>query len=92
MKSPSLRLFKQENHALAAPWHLDVGGGMRRYRLAFLQELQLLPQSEQERLWQVVHKAMVTTERGIDPLPQAITRQFPSTATEAYRYYGVDRA
>lgn len=79
-----------DHFVVAAPWHLDVGGGMRRYRRAFLEDL-LTNESpaEREKLWEEVYHCIVNVER-LDNIPTDLKKQFPRTFREACHYYGVN--
>ncbi len=78
-----------DGYTIASYWHLDVGGGMRPYRKAFLEELKRheTPE-EQERIWSTIHDAIISVERAAN-IPEQIAKQFPATFADACQYYGV---
>ena len=67
---------------------LDIGGGMKPYRQAFVRERLLLPQEEGEKLWGIVNDSVRIRER-TNTIPEHMEKQFPKTLQEAARYYGV---
>lgn len=78
----------QGRYEVARIFGLDVGGGMKLYRQAFVQELLLLPQEEGEALWRTVNDSVRIRERN-NVVPEHMEKQFPKTLQEAARYYGV---
>ncbi len=72
--------------AYAEPFFLDVGGGLKPYRQAFIKRLQQEPPERAEYLWGLVHKAMTWWERQ-DAIPPNIAHSFPATFKAAQAYY-----
>lgn len=72
--------------AYASPFFLDVGGGLKKYRRAFIEQLMNEPPERAEYLWGIVVNAMRHWERK-DVIPDRIKRSFPATFEEAKRYY-----
>lgn len=67
---------------------LDVGGGIKPYRQAFIKELLSMNGNAGEELWRIVDDSVRYCERnGI--IPEGIEKQFPDTLQKAARYYGV---
>ncbi len=87
--SREMRAF--QNH-IARFFHLEVGGGLKKYRQAFLRELALADPAHAEQQWQIVRKAMEETERPKTQLGDALQTQYPETLHDALAYYGVDLA
>lgn len=67
---------------------LDVGGGMKKYRHAFLMQLGELGQEDAQKKWQAVNFAIEKYERRA-VIPPGIQNQFPKTYQEACHYYGL---
>ncbi|MCW1930645.1 MAG: nucleotidyltransferase domain-containing protein [Candidatus Kerfeldbacteria bacterium] len=67
---------------IAAPWFLDIGGGMREYRQEFLRQIQGYPQ-----YWEPIVAAMDAVERESNQLVSPTGRPFPRTYAEAVKYY-----
>lgn len=72
--------------AYATPFFLDVGGGLKKYRQAFIRRLQQEPPERAEYLWSIVLKAMKYWERN-NVIPDRLTHSFPATFEEARKYY-----
>lgn len=70
-------------------FHLDVGGGLAKFRKALLHEMRTLPQEEREKIWKEIANALIITERNKTEVPTELTRQYPATYEEALRYYQV---
>lgn len=81
-------VLDQERYGIARIFGLDIGGGMKPYRQAFVRELLLLPQEEGEKLWGIVNDSVRIRERA-NTIPEHMEKQFPKTLQEAARYYGV---
>jgi len=73
---------------IAALWRLDVGGGMKRYRIAFFEQLQKLEREIAEKHWGIVAEAVNLNERKKN-IPETMKGKFPQTLDEAFRYFGV---
>ena len=74
--------------SIALPWCLDIGGGLRKYRRAYLERLRKLPKEERDLRWRVTVGMVKFYERkGI--IPEGIREQYPATFDEALKYYGV---
>jgi hypothetical protein len=75
--------------AMYALFHLDVGGGLKKYRRAFLNGLAKLSEGARQRLWGEVYDEVLFRERLMtgDAVPAELAKQFPKTYEEAYRYY-----
>lgn len=71
---------------IARYFHLDVGGGMRKYREAFIQQLLTMEPGEGERYWSIVNRCARYIERG-GKISEVAERQFPKTLAEAEEYY-----
>lgn len=86
---------KQHLSRVAAPWVLDVGGGLKPYRQRFLEELAQRDIQEAERMWQYVRGISIKWERNDweknVPVPQEIRAQYPTAFREALRYYSPHR-
>ncbi|MCA9364631.1 MAG: hypothetical protein KC736_01935 [Candidatus Moranbacteria bacterium] len=78
----------QERYGIARIFWLDIGGGMKLYRQAFIRELLLLPSEEGEKLWNVVNESVRIRERD-NAIPEHMEKQFPKTLQEAARYYSI---
>lgn len=74
--------------ALSRYFHLNVGGGLRKYRQAFLQELSQMDPEKAEGMWRCVREAVETVERR-GSISENLYAQFPQTFFEARRYYGL---
>jgi hypothetical protein len=74
-------------------FHLDVGGGLKRYRQEFLRELSELPVEEAEKYWGTVDRCVRQTERSFSggAVPEEAERQFPATFKDALTYYGLPK-
>lgn len=72
----------------AAPFFLDVGGGLKKYRRAFIKRLSEEPTDRAEYLWSIVVKAMKYWERK-EEVPEEISRSYPTTFEDAKKYYGL---
>lgn len=81
-------ILNQERCGVARMFGLDIGGGMKRYRQAFIHELFLLPQEERTKLWDIVNDSVRIWERG-NAIPGGMEKQFPKTPDEAALYFGV---
>ena len=64
-------------------FHLDVGGGIRKYRKAFIDELAKLG-PEGERLWE---ETIRSTEMMENNLSLDESRHYPRTLSEAVEVY-----
>lgn len=77
---------------LAAPFGLDIGGGLREYRRAFIRKLQELSSQEAAAWWGSFREAMMNWERNYPfdsfPGPDKLTSQYPMGVPNAARYYG----
>ena len=71
----------------AAPFFLDVGGGLRKYRKSFIKKLEQQPLDKAEHLWDIVHKSMIYWERK-NEIPEKIVKSYPKTFIDAKKYYG----
>lgn len=74
--------------AVATPWLLDIGGGLSKYRKAYLHQLQSLDKDERDLRWQATIAAVRFYERK-SVIPENIQKQYPTTYKEAIKYYGV---
>ncbi len=77
---------------LAAPWHLDVGGGLKPYRQAFLRELSSdrFTPNKRDKYWLTIAQAVAEVERyGQANIPETIRKHYPRTFDEAVQYYGL---
>lgn len=81
-------MLEQEKIGIARIFGLDVGGGMKSYRQAFIRDLLALSNKDGEALWSIVNDAVRSCERN-NNIPQGMERQFPKNLQEAVRYYGV---
>lgn len=81
-------LLDQEQIGVARIFSLDVGGGMKLYRQAFIRDLLVLNDNDGEALWNIVNNSIRLCERNND-IPKNMERQFPQTLEEAVKYYGV---
>lgn len=80
-----LDIKKQDCMCIARMFGLDVGGGMKKYRQAFIKELVEMG-VKGETLWMVVDRAIRLCERDND-IPNVLERQFPETLEKAVKYY-----
>lgn len=76
--------------AVALPWLLDIGGGLSKYRKAYLRQLQILDREERDLRWGATIAAVRFYERK-NVIPERIQRQYPATYEEATRYFGTQR-
>jgi hypothetical protein len=81
-------VLKQEKIGIARVFGLDVGGGMKPYRQAFIRNLLTLRDEDGEVLWNVVNDAIRSCERN-NNIQHNIEKQFPDTLKKAAIYYGV---
>lgn len=91
-KSPNERnayIVEQERIGVARLFSLDIGGGMKVYRQAFIQKLLELSRERGEKCWETVDRAVRNVERNGN-ISNEIERQFPVTLKKAVRYYGVE--
>lgn len=78
---------KEENLLfVAAPFFYDIGGGLRKYREAFMKKLLAEPADVAEEQWKIVVEAMKTWERQ-NQVPDSVTHTYPQTLEEARKYY-----
>lgn len=75
-----------ELRKLVRMFHLDVGGGMKKYRVALLQYLKDRPLEYREKIWSKISSSLRLKERYND-IPSKISPQYPETFDEAYKYY-----
>lgn len=73
---------------IAIPWLLDIGGGLKKYRQAFLSQLQQLEPTQRDLKWRTIINLVKLYERE-SQIPKQIQNQYPVTFDEAVRYYGV---
>jgi hypothetical protein len=81
-------VLEQEKMGIARIFGLDVGGGMKPYRQAFIRDLLSLNSTDGETLWNIVNDAVRSCERN-NNISKNIERQFPKTLQEAVTYYRV---
>ncbi len=75
---------------ISGPFHLDVGGGLKPYRQAFLEQLSKMEPEKAERAWKRVNWCVRFHERkGV--VPAFAKKQFPATFKEAVAYYGLPK-
>jgi predicted nucleotidyltransferase len=67
-------------------FHLDVGGGMKKYRRAFFRHLEQQPSEYREMIWSLIVKHLKYKERR--DKTDNMTDQYPETFEEASEYYG----
>ena len=72
-------------------FHLDIGGGLAKFRKALLSEIKALPEGQREKIWSEIARALIIIEREKTEVPAELTRQYPATFEEALRYYRVDK-
>ncbi len=65
---------------------LDLGGHLKKYRQAFIKELQQKDPAEAEKLWGFVRDGVKRRERRND-IPENLESQFPATLEQASAYY-----
>lgn len=75
---------------VASPWGLDIGGGLAKYRKAYLTSLQRLDPKERELEWRVTMRVVKFFERQGN-IPAEIKDQYPEAYEEAVKYYGVNK-
>lgn len=85
-KSGNLRKIANEEFTLPMVFGLDIGGGMKKYRQAFIKQLQEMDQSRGEELWGLVNEAVRFGERK-NEIPENLESQFPATLERAAAYY-----
>lgn len=74
---------------IAGLFFFDIGGDLRKYRMAFMRELQSLPPEQRDRHWSTVWRSMRLWERS-NQVPPDIRHEYPETFDQAIEYYGVD--
>jgi hypothetical protein len=79
-------MLEQEKIGIARMFGLDVGGGMKSYRQAFIRDLLVLSNKDGEALWSIVNDAVRSCERN-NNIPHNIEKQFPDTLQKAAIYY-----
>lgn len=77
---------------VAAPFFLDIGGGLTKYRKAFFEKLLNLPPQEGQKYWRLAVEAMKSWERWDQQeekikVPDSIASTYPETLAEAVKYY-----
>lgn len=80
--------YSRLKEQVANCFHLDVGGGLRKYRRDFLLKLKTMDPKFAEEYWKEVDYCVRGVERG-HYIPQSAEHQFPQTLDEALKYYGV---
>lgn len=68
-------------------FHLDVGGGLAKFRKALLSEIKAFPEGLREKVWSEIAHALIITERNKTEVSAELARQYPATFEEALRYY-----
>lgn len=68
-------------------FHLDVGGGLAKFRKALLREMTTLPPDMREKIWKEISNQLIVFERDKTVVPAGLMRQYPATFEEALRYY-----
>ncbi len=88
INSKSYNLEPLHYSSVALPWALDIGGGLTKYRRAYLAQLQQLDPQEREQEWRVTMHIIRFYERQ-GSIPEKIKTQYPESYAEALKYYGV---
>lgn len=73
--------------SLSAFWQLDVGGGMKKYRQAFLLNLTQGSIETAESTWKLIFDSVASFKR--ERSAKDLKGQLPETFQEACKYYGV---
>lgn len=83
---PSTSLAPAVYSSVSLVWGLDLGGGLKQYRQAYLKELRELPLEKREHHWSIVAYLISFFERNWD-IPENLKRFYPQTFDEAVKYY-----
>lgn len=86
----SAAAFDDATRTAVAFFHLDVGGGLKKYRQEFLEKLGTLPQERRDWVWNDIADQIKDFERQ-NRISKDLQKQFPSTYEDAVNYYGIKK-
>jgi len=81
-------LVRDYDYLVSMYFHLDIGGGMKKFIRGFLRQIDEMSDEERDNVWSFVRNAVEKTERGGE-IPNEIRRQFPQTFFDACEFYRV---